>query len=344
VAPPAPPPAPPAWPTSRDGLAFSFESGWFKTPVIAFGKDGQQFMPFVMARQGTARYDRNWGMVFDTGWFEAPRAADFITASCQASGAFTIEAMITPATLTQQGDLLSLGASAADRDLALVQDQEALRLRLRTSAGDQIVEVGKLETKPCHIAVTFGAGVVVCYRDGVEAGRSAKLDGDLSAWKGGALTFGADAAGARKWAGTLEDIAIFSRALSADELAKDYTAVAARLAARTPVPVLRVKAKLLAKSETPELQNIVPYVSALVVCEYAVEQVVEGACEARTIRVAQWGLMNKAKLKLGDRALGTVVEMRLEPFAANKQLEPEFLADDLPTSEAPMFCDLGTPQ
>ena len=50
--------------------------------------------------------------------------------------------------------------------------------------------------------------------------------------------------------------------------------------------------------------------------------------------------MEKQVLPIAERPVGESFDLRLEPFADNPQLESEWLHDDLPPGDLPMFCDM----
>ena len=55
----------------------------------------------------------------------------------------------------------------------------------------------------------------------------------------------------------------------------------------------------------------------------------EGSYAGERIRVAHWVILDGERLPAAERAVGESFELRLEPFAANPQLEPVYLSDTL---------------
>jgi hypothetical protein len=79
----------------------------------------------------------------------------------------------------------------------------------------------------------------------------------------------------------------------------------------------------------------------LVVCEYEVGKVLVGKYGEKKIRVAHWGVLDRTSLPLAEAPLNQSRRIVLEPFAANPQIESEFLSDTLPASDVPLFYDVG---
>jgi hypothetical protein len=72
-----------------------------------------------------------------------------------------------------------------------------------------------------------------------------------------------------------------------------------------------------------------PYLHALVVNEYSVDKVLNGAYAGKTIRVVQWGMLNLKPTPLAAQKPGTSVKLVLENFADHEELVPELISDTL---------------
>jgi len=90
-----------------------------------------------------------------------------------------------------------------------------------------------------------------------------------------------------------------------------------------------VQATLVAKSTLPQPGDIAPYRNVLVVNEYSVEKVLKGTYAGKTIRVAQWGMLDLKPTPLAAQAPGTSVKLVLENFADHEELVPELISDTL---------------
>ena len=72
-----------------------------------------------------------------------------------------------------------------------------------------------------------------------------------------------------------------------------------------------------------------PYRNALVVNEYSVDKVLKGVYAGKTIRVAQWGMLDLKPTPLAAQEPGTSVKLVLETFADHDELVPELISDTL---------------
>jgi hypothetical protein len=131
------------------------------------------------------------------------------------------------------------------------------------------------------------------------------------------------------WRGTFEYVAMYSRFIEEDEAAKNAAVVAADLAQRKTLPRIEVQATLIAKSKIPDPRQMAPYRNALIVNEYQVEKVLKGAYAGKTIRVAQWGMLDLKPTPLAALKPGASVKLALEVFADHDELVPELISDTL---------------
>ena len=228
------------------------------------------------------------------------------------------------------------------RNFALAQAKDKLVLFLSADApATKGVELGPVKAGiATHVVVTYRAGRLAGYLDGVETVIQGRVTGGFASWQDGHLVFGDEWAAGCNWPGTMEGVALFSRALTTDEAKAESLACRARLLPRRGVPATALTAKLLARSGVPEPEMIAPYSRALVVYEYEVLKVRQGAYDQPRIRVAHWGLMERRKLPLGERPVGQDYDLVVEPFKGNPQLESEWLSDELPAADLPLFYDV----
>lgn len=135
-------------------------------------------------------------------------------------------------------------------------------------------------------------------------------------------------------------MAIFSRALKADEVKREYEACQRIRARRPAVPRIAIDAALLKLSKAPTLKEILPYREALLVGEYRVKRVVRGKLDAATVRVAHWALLDGTPRTPATRKPGWSGRLNLEAFEANPQLKSLFLSDALEDDfEAVLYYD-----
>ena len=86
---------------------------------------------------------------------------------------------------------------------------------------------------------------------------------------------------------------------------------------------------MIGKSKIPGPREMAPYRNALVVNEYSVEKVLKGTYAPKTIRVAQWGMLDLKPTPLAAQKPGTSVKMVLETFVDHDELVPELISDTL---------------
>jgi hypothetical protein len=147
--------------------------------------------------------------------------------SIRAARAVTIDAWITPAdpALTGPARIVTLSETTGRRNFTLGQDGDHYDVRLRTSETDDNgipslpAPPGTLQTRMTRVVYTRNAtGQARIYVDGNEVA-AADVAGDLSNWDGSfRLGLANETTGDRPWRGTYHRVAVYSRALTADEL------------------------------------------------------------------------------------------------------------------------------
>jgi hypothetical protein len=143
------------------------------------------------------------------------------------SKAITLEAWLTPADTKQNGParILTLSSGTGERNFTLGQDGDKFDVRLRTTKtdGNGMPSLsspgGTVATRPTHVVYTRNAGGKTrLYLDGEEKA-SRDVGGDLSNWDN---TFQLGLANEwtkdRPWRGTVHLVAIYNRALAAEEI------------------------------------------------------------------------------------------------------------------------------
>jgi hypothetical protein len=334
------------WPTDRNGLVFIWRTA--AVAVNALNPATGSSAISKINRRNAARLDHNSAMLLNGGSCVATNADTPLLEACRASNALTIEATLTPVNVTQEGParIVSFSADPSNRNFTLGQQRGKLVLRLRTpqtglNGTNPELELCSVEAnRTHHVIVTYSGGQLLCYLDGAKVFESSKVQGDFSNWTPQHLVLGDEWNGERNWSGTLEGVAVFSRALNADEVKREYEAYQRILARRPVVPHLVVNAELIKLSKVPTLKEILPYREGLLVGEYRVKQVVDGKLDAKTIRVAHWALLDGAASTPAARKPGWSGPLNLETFEANPQLKSLFLSDTLEDNfEAVLYYD-----
>ncbi|MEX0718337.1 MAG: DUF1592 domain-containing protein [Planctomycetaceae bacterium] len=151
------------------------------------------------------------------------RLIDAVTQSQE----ITLEAWVTPANRGQNGParILTLSSGISQRNFTLGQEANKYEVRFRTRRSNPNGQpsldgpTNILYTRPTHIAYTRdAAGKALLYIDGTEqaAGESR---GELSNWGGDfRLALANETSGDRSWKGTYHLVALYSRALTPDEV------------------------------------------------------------------------------------------------------------------------------
>ena len=338
------------WPLAKDGLVFGLVSGnAIKDPVVAFKSDGSpRFETPIEVRgfdseQPTARYDRNYALVPSGGSFFIPYGLQFASSAIKKSGAFTLEVWITPANLEKaDGTILSLQSEGAT-NLAVSQNKSALQMQLQTSAaaGAPLLLCNLTSADAFHLIVTFEKGELRTYINGKPAGSPLAVAGDVSNWDSATMCIGDDLQPGHPWPGTIEGIALFGRALTAEQANADAAAYMQKTSKRQPTQTWVVHGKLLAKTPAPDPAKILPYVQAMSMFEYEVQKVVSGKLDAKTIRVQTWVVMESKVMPVAERKTGDTYELVLEEADGHPWLVSQWLEDTLDIQpDVPVFYDV----
>jgi hypothetical protein len=295
----------------------------------------------LLAPRGTVWTDRAGRYALAGGFVEAPAASvERVTAALAATNSFSLALLVEPASLDEatSGPLVALTRSPAQRGFVLRQRGDRLELALRTgrSGGGEPAQplVGLAARDAVHLTVSYSPGRLALYRDGELVERRV-VGGDFFHWRIGALQLGAEAGGGERFRGYLSHLRIWDREIGADE----SRAAAAEARAALPGPAaVAVRARLAARSRPPTLDEISPYRQALLVEEY---ELLRGEGVPPRFRVARWALLDGRPTAPLTTAVGATVDLRLEPFAEQPQLEGVVLADTLPPADLPLYFSAG---
>lgn len=143
------------------------------------------------------------------------------------SKAFAVEAWITPANATQDGParIVTLSADSGRRNFTLGQDGDRFdaRIRAKKTDGNGIPSIsgngGSAIAALTHVVLAKeAAGVARLYVNGVQQA-SHDVGSELTDWDDGfRLAIGNELSGDRPWQGQFHLLAIYNRALSAEEI------------------------------------------------------------------------------------------------------------------------------
>ena len=206
---------------------------------------------------------------------------------------------------------------------------------LSKTHGDDKPEVFEMatlpDTKPHHVIVSVAAKRLALHLDGRKVKEIDPSPAVFMETGPPPILLAAHSPDCHKniWRGTFEYLAMYNRFIEEPEAAKNAAVVAASLAQRKALPQIEVQATLVAQSKLPQPGDIAPYRNVLVVNEYSVEQVLKGSYAPKTIRVAQWGMIDLKPTPLAAQAPGTSVKLVLERFSDHDELESELITDTL---------------
>lgn len=178
------------------------------------------------------------GLRVDTATLiSSPAAATKVIAAVRTANSVTVEAWITPANTTQMGParIVSVSGDSANRNLTLGQGlygslpSALFDVRLRTTATslngqpDLSSPDGSLQVSLTHVVYTRDSGGTArIFVDGVQRA-VAVVGGDLSNWdEGYRLLLANEITGDRPWLGEFHLVAIYDRALSPEQVLRNF--------------------------------------------------------------------------------------------------------------------------
>ncbi len=158
--------------------------------------------------------------------------AEKIIAACKASGELTLEAWARTPDNARDGYVMALASNPYNLNVALEQVKAPPAYRIRLTAGRSAETGTPLLSRRApppsalrHVAYTYAAdGTGTLYLDGV-AGAAHRIPGGLSRWDTNfRLALASDPRGNLPWSGELRRVAVYSRALTADEIHRHFEA------------------------------------------------------------------------------------------------------------------------
>jgi len=362
----------PAWPADRSNLVFLWEND--KQPGFQYDANANEFTKVHMRIKSTARYGPFGEMLLEGGVILAVDAPGGVYDECRKTNQLTVEAVITPANVYQgwgeePRSIISCGWGGRKDSVnfRLAQEREKLVFYLRQSAIENNrprLSVKRTELctltdeAPNHVVVSYEPGKLACYLNGDAVVQTDAVNGTL-AWNRPPAQNGLNFGGSKEWQyerpywsvhgvpptfpvwrGKLQGVAIYSRAIGAEEAADNFAAYEAIIKARPVAPRIKFRGKLAAKSKIPNPQNIAPYRDALVVYEYDVEKILGGEYDLKKIRVARWALVDAKPASIAHAGPGDPAELAVEPFADHPELEAEVVSDTLEEDyDLPLYVD-----
>ncbi len=335
-----------SWPGDISGLAFL----WANRAADNEVRDDDKFSMMLCRVEpaGLARFGRNFDMrLLPGGWFNTLSGAELLLNRCRESNELGIEALVRfdNADGGRIARIISFGRDKNEINFALCQREDKLVIRLlmgEDGAAERGIEERELGAvvsgRAIHLVISYRPDLLTCFMDGRLVFADNGVRGAFGSWCAGDLVFGDD--GEKGWAGAIERVALYSRAVQKPEAALKAASCAELLAGRAPPDRLVVEAVLKEVSGIPAPESILPYRRALVVNTYEIKQVVEGTVAGPGILVAHWAILDGRVLDDARRSPGEVRRMTMEPFDARPELEGERLVMDSDEFVLPLYYDL----
>lgn len=321
---------PKTWPVKPEGVVFVWNDRASLNRFMA-SQDGKQHHADVEALDA-ARGGRFNNMDLDGGALRlGGDSASLVSSAWSKPGDAAFEAVLIPQTTPAPAGPLPL-LSAPGLDLS-VQGQHLVVVN-RHGAWQAKTP---LPDKPFHLAVSSAAGGPQVWVNGQAL--------DLSPQSGATLTPAENVSFGGGWPGGIMRIALYARALTAEEAAAN-SLQAQELIAHFPPAALRVKlkGKLVEQSSVPTLEAIEPYTSSWVACVYEVEQVESGELKDKKVLVRHWGLINRHPTTLFPREIGKAYDLTIEKAADHAaQLTGDRVGDDTDAFDLEPWIDVSTP-
>jgi hypothetical protein len=219
---------PPAWPADRAGLIVGWHAG--ESSAVGGASEAGGWESYGIEARGEAREDWEGALTVGRGSYAVHGADDALLAACRRSGALTVEAVLVAGNLTQGGParIVSFSSDAYSRNFTLGQEGDALVFRLRTPNTDgngarpQVRLCSVDSREAMHVVVSYEPGRLVCYLNGEKVTDTDVVTGDLSNWEPQHLLLGDEWSGGRDWAGEVQAVAIYDRALGSAEATRNY--------------------------------------------------------------------------------------------------------------------------
>ena len=326
------------WPGDPRGLVFVWQDAAAQNEIL--DARGKVERICRVRAHGRAKFGRFDVMDVTGGSFVAEDLGSTIANACRATGQFTLEAVVTPAASDQTALVISSRSRQGESDFALRQSGDRFTADLAATPESVRGDAGRAqEGKPAHVVVTRTANQLTTYVNGKQVSIEQLSGSKPTDWTADEMRFGSSEAEESQWAGAIEGVAVYSRALPADEVAQHFRLHQSRVAGREPAERVVVDARLVATSSTPTPEEIAPYERALAVYTYEVQNVVEGDCQDKRIQVAHWVIMDRRTLP-NERQRGQQMRLVLEEFEDHEQLESERLVSDSEEYDLPLYYDV----
>lgn len=216
------------WPAADDSMLLAWKRGDGMRRIA--GRINQTDARWRLIRRDQATLADDGSMQLDGGALLAPAGDDLLLSALRGSNQLTVEAVFTSRDLKQAGParIISFSTDAFHRNFTLGQERDRLVFRLRTPATglngrEPEIPLGPITAgRTHHVIVTYRPGELTCWLDGRRVLQTDRVRGDFSNWNAQRLLFGDEFKDRRDWAGRLQAVAIYDRAMSDAEAAERH--------------------------------------------------------------------------------------------------------------------------
>jgi hypothetical protein len=267
---------------------------------------------------------------------------------CGKSGAFTLEAIITPMVPPYDREgrpVLSLEDASGNVKLAILQRRSDWSLWLATDDNPRGTSIEQellpLRTgQPHHVVVAYEKGRLQVHLNGMAMSVSSEIHGALK-WDGndGVFRIGACSKLEAKWQGMVDQLSIYNRVLTPDEAVAHADYAAPKLEAQRQARTRKVVARLVQASRLPTLAEVAPYREALVQHLYEVlpkdkDDRDQDFPVGSRIAVTQWVWVNGESVEPPTADDG-VYRLFVQPAEMHREIQPLVIKSELP-ADAPL--------
>jgi hypothetical protein len=327
---------------SDENLVFIWENN--NAPNRVKTNEGGKERVFRVKARGQAKFGRFYDMDLAGGFMETEGVDKDLLEACRKTNRLGIEALITPANIDQDNlqRIITFSSDAGSANFRLDQHGEELifflKISEKGSAGPPAaVRLGGLRQGiPNHIFVTYAPGRLEFYLNGRRFEPKTEITGDFRNWTLQHLRFGDEIGGGYDWSGRLENIAIYNRDFTPEDIKFRYRLIVNRLKDRSKIERLEVDAILKDISITPQPEEIAPYRRCLALYTYEIQKVLSGTTISKRIAVYHWVILDN-KILPNNRKKDQSYRLVLEPFDSHPQLEAERQVSDSDEFDLPLY-------
>ncbi len=208
---------------------YPFDEGTGKTVTDRSGYD----QPMNLTLYGAVSWNSSGtGVLLNGGRVGTSSSATKIINALRSSNSSTFEAWVKPSNTNQGGPsrLIAIAKNPYERNYLLGQEGKNVHVRLRHTGKNEdqphlITTDQPLTTRPTHIVHTYDGSLERLYINGVLQSKTVSRSGAYSNWyTHHFFSIGNEATNDRPYAGTIEMVAVYNRALVPSEIEQNYSA------------------------------------------------------------------------------------------------------------------------